>query len=161
MVVEILESIARFTTSSIMISQTDKIKLLNTLIASISPVNTELFCNATNGINFAIKDGIEVSLEEFSRRIACMYNPNAKLEFLDFTGDYFDPLFAIPTISSAMKRLSGHSNAILIINGLSDFPKGKRKTTKALIEKHQNFEFTEDYIMRYRKSFPHIEVFFI
>ena len=87
MVVEILESIARFTTSSIMISQTDKIKLLNTLIASISPVNTELFCNATNGINFAIKDGIEVSLEEFSRRIACMYNPNAKLEFLDFTGD--------------------------------------------------------------------------
>ncbi len=144
-----------------MILQTDKIKLLNTLIASVSPVNNELYYNATNGINFALKEGIEVSLEDFAKRIATMYNPNAKLEFLNFADDYFDPLFAIPTISSAIKRLSGHAKSILIVNGLSDFPKGKRKTTKAIQERHQNFEFTEDYIMRYRKSFPQIEVFFI
>lgn len=144
-----------------MIAPKDKIMLINSLIASISPATNELYANATAGIISALKDGANISLEDFSKRIISIYNPYAKLEFLDFSGGYFDPLFAIPTISGAMKRLSGYSNAILIINGLSDIPKGKRMTSKARRQKAEDFEFAEDFVAGYKKSFPKIEVFFI
>ncbi len=144
-----------------MIELKDKIMLLNSLLASVSPMSNELYANATSGINSALKDGASASLEEFARRVISIYNPSAKLEFLDFSGGYFDPLFAIPTISSAMKRLSGYQTAILVVSGLSEYPQGRRRTAKARRQKSEDFEFAEDYIMRYKKSFPKIEVFFI
>ncbi len=139
----------------------DKVMLLNSLLASVSPMSNEIYANASAGITSALKDGADVTLEEFARRVISIYNPQAKLEFLDFSGGYFDPLFAIPTISSAMKRLSGYPTAILIINGLSELPQGRRRTARARQQKAEDFEFTEDYILRYQKSFPKIEVFFI
>lgn len=144
-----------------MIANRDKIMLINSLIAGMSPASNELYANATSGIMSAIKDGVNISLEDFSKRVVSIYNPLAKLEFLDFSGGYFDPLFAIPTISSAMRRLSGYSSAILIINGLSEIPKGKRMTSKARRQKAEDFEFAEDFVAGYKKSFPKIEVFFI
>ena len=144
-----------------MISKDEKIRILNSLLASVSPISNEIFANATAGINNALKDGIEVSLEEFARRAISIYNPVAKLEFIDFSSGYFDPLFAMPIISSAMKRLSGYSCAILVINGLSELPQGKRRTKNMREQKAEDFELAENYVMRYRKSFPSIEVFFI
>ena len=144
-----------------MISKYDKIRILNSLIAGVSPISSEMFVHATTGINNALKDGSDVSLEEFAHRAIAIYNPQAKLEFIDFSNGYFDPLFAIVIISSAMKRLSGYSSAILVINGLSDVPQGKRRTKKMRQQKAEDFEMAEDFVMRYRKSFPSIEVFFI
>lgn len=161
MVIEIFKNLARYPAKLIMISKNDKIRMLNSLLAAISPISNEIFANATAGINKALKDGTKVSLEEFAHRAIAIYNPSAKLEFIDFSSGYFDPLFAIVIISSAMKRLSGYPSAILVINGLSELPQGKRRTKNMRQQKAEDLEMAESYVMRYRKSFPSIEVFFI
>ncbi len=144
-----------------MISIADKIIMLNSMLAGVSPSASEIYANATAGIRQAIKCGEVSSLEAFARRALAVYNPAAKLEFIDFSGGYFDPLFAAPAIVSALRRLSGYKCAVLIINGLSEIPAGRRRTVKMRLEKAGDFDFVEDYVLRYKKSFPQIEVFFI
>ena len=161
MVVEVFKSIFKFARKSAMISSHDKIKLLNSFLASVSPFATEIYSSFTCGINSALKAGEEVSLEAFANRAIAIYNPSAKLEFIDFSGGYFDPLFALPTLSSAIKRLSGYKSAVLVVNGLSEIPQGRRNTQKMREQKTQDFDFIVDYISRYKKIFPSIEVFFI
>ncbi len=144
-----------------MISKADKVRLLNVLLAGTSPHSSELYACATEGMKNALRDYPEISLADFARRAVALYNPAAKLEFLDFTGGYFDPLFALPHITAAIKRLSGYPAAVLVIDGLSEVPAGRRRTRKALADKMRDFEFVEDTVMGYKKTFPQLEVFFI
>ena len=96
-----------------------KIKLLNKLLAAASQCGNEDFFNAASGISKAVESG-KASLEDFAKKILSLYNPEARVEVLEFGGGHFDPLFAAPLISSAVKRLSGYDNAILVVSGLHD-----------------------------------------
>lgn len=144
-----------------MISKSDKILLLNTLIAGALRPDGEIFAGATAGIERAIKDGGQAPLAEFARRIAAVYSPDAALEFLDFSGGYFDPLFALPVISAAARRMAGCKKAVLVINGLSDVPQGRRRTQKVRLQKAEDLEFVEGAVSRYKTQFPNLEIFFI
>ena len=144
-----------------MITFAEKVRLLNSLLASTAPLDTDMYAAATIGVKNALKDAHAASLEDFARRALSLYNPGAKMEFLDFSGGYFDPLFALAPISAAMRRLSGHSAAILIVNGLSDLPAGRRRTRRVNLEKSADFEFVDGQIKKYKKVFPSLEVFFI
>ncbi len=161
MAFEVFKPFAKFAKNFAMISNSEKIKLLNGFLASVSPFASEIYSSFTSGINFALKAGEDISIEEFANRAIAIYNPTAKLEFIDFSGGYFDPLFALPTLASAIKRLSGYKASILIVNGLSEIPQGRRNTQRMREQKTQDFDFIVDYISRYKKIFPSIEVFFI
>ncbi len=158
---KVLERAGADTGKSIMITFAEKVQLLNSLLASTAPLDTDMYAAATIGVKNALKDAHAASLEDFARRALSLYNPGAKMEFLDFSGGYFDPLFALAPISAAMRRLSGHSAAILIVNGLSDLPAGRRRTRRVNLEKSADFEFVDGQIKKYKKVFPSLEVFFI
>ena len=135
--------------------------MLNSLIAGASPAANEIFAAATFGIERAIKDGAQLPLADFARRISALYNPSAAFEFLDFSGGYFDPLFAIPVISAAVRRISGHPKSMLVINGLSDLPAGRRRTAKMRMQKAEDFDSVEGFVSRYKNQFPNLEIFFV
>ncbi len=139
----------------------EKYLLLNALLAGTSPLGRETYALATDGVRSALKDGANVPLAEFAKRIMAVYNPDAKMEFLDFSGEYFAPLFAMPELAAAARRLSGHPQAMLVVNGLSQTPRGRRRTKKLVREQTADFEFVEDFISGYRKTFPALKVFFI
>lgn len=139
----------------------EKYLLLNALLAGTSPLGRETYALATGGVRSALKDGTNVSLAEFAKRIMAVYNPDAKMEFLDFSDGHFAPLFAMPELAAAAKRLSGYPQAVLVVNGLSQTPRGRRRTKKLALEQAADFEFVEDFISGYRKTFPALKVFFI
>ncbi len=141
-----------------------KIKLLNKLLAAASQCGNEDFFNAASGISKAVEsESGKASLEDFAKKILSLYNPEARVEVLEFGGGHFDPLFAAPLISLALKRLSGYDNAILVVSGLHDSTasaKG-RAAKKKKIEYSQNLEFVEGSVLRHSDSLPNLEIFYI
>ncbi len=143
-----------------------KVKLLNSLLAMETPFSAELFISATNGIEFALKEQRleSVNLKDFAKSIMRYYDSSVAVEVLEFgEGGHFDPLFAIPLISSAVKRLSGYKKSILIVSGMIETTKNAtgRKSPNRIKRYESDLNFIEDYVMRYQSSFPNLKIIFI
>ncbi len=137
-----------------------RIRLINAILASGSPSGSDIFACASKGVEAALGEKSEKkSPEEFARGILRLYDPFAQIEVLDFTGKDFDPLFAIPLISSAIRRISGFPRAILLVIGINEGG-GQRRIAgkKKRLLAAENIEFLEDKIESYRKAFPNLEI---
>lgn len=146
----------------------DKIKLLNNLLAMGSPFAGDFYCDAARGVSQAVKDaeagGGSLNVADFVKNVLPIYDSTAQVELLEFGEGHFDPLFAIPTISQAVKRLSGFPRAILVIYGLDSTlknPLTHRATKRRANEYSENIEFIEEYVSRYKTAFANLEILFV
>jgi len=145
-------------------NEESRIRLLNKLLAAGSPVPRDLCADAALGVSRALElEADKVSTAVFAKNILRLYDPEAEVEVLEFGGENFDPLFAIPSINAAVKRLAGYTRAILVVAGLYDFRDRKtgRAAGKRMREYSDNVDFVEGTIMRYKDAFPNLEIFFI
>ncbi len=141
-----------------------KIKLLNKLLATGSRCDDNDFANAAIGISKALEnEDSTVSLDVFAKRILKLYDPNARVEVLEFGENGYSPLFAAPEINAAAKRLAGFDRAILVVSGLSEetgTSKG-RASLKKKLELSRDIEFIEDSALKHMEESPKLEVLFI
>ena len=139
-----------------------KLRLLNSLLAADSPFANDVFADASEGIEFAIKSGCaDIALEPFAKKILRLYDPDAHLEFLDFENSHFDPLFAFVAVSDCAKRLAGYGRAVLIVSGLerAGISPNARMTSKRKSEYAENMDVLESYLTRF--EFENVEIIFI
>lgn len=144
-----------------------KIEILNALLARGSPWEREIFANATSGIMRAVCDArgmqARTRLADFAKNILPLYCPEAEIEVLDFTGGFFDPLFAVSRISAAVRRIAGSPRPILVIAALErqGIPENGRMSKKRANQYAENIDFIEAYIDRYKTALPNLEIFFV
>lgn len=141
-----------------------KIRLLNKLMAAHSPFGKDFYADAAKGLDMAIVRGeAQADLSDFAKKLLRVYDPDSEIEVLNFGDGFFDPLFALPMISGAAKRLSGYRRAILVVNGLdsANIPDGGRTSKKRRQEHAGNVDLVEDYVMRYQTAFPNLEIIFL
>lgn len=143
-----------------------KVRLLNRLLAMGSPFSADLFASAAGAIDYAFKvsNATEVNLADFAKKMMNYYDPSAHVEVLEFGRDgHFDSLFALPLISQAAQRLSGYTRCVLVISGMENTIRGAsgRASEKRRKLYDENLEFIEDYVMRYRQTFPNMQIIFL
>lgn len=150
-------------------TNSQRIKILNRLF-SLSPFAKETYFYASFGINAALedaeskKDGISLlPLDCAAKNLVSIYDDSIKVELVEISEKYFDALFILPEISSAVKKLAGYENAMLVVSGLleASLDGGKRMSALRKKEYAQNVEFIEDYVMRYKSSFKNLEIIFL
>ena len=141
----------------------DKIIVLNRLLAARSPAGRDFYASASKGVCAALAemDSEKIPLAEFTRNILRIYDPDAAVEVVEIENSIFDPLFALPAISSAIKRLSGFEKPVLVICGIDARDGGKRNSPKRRKSYAENIELVEDYAMRYAKALPNLEILFV
>ena len=103
----------------------------------------------------------KIALGDFAKSILKIYDPEAAVEVVEIEKPTFDPLFALPMISSAIKRLSGFERAVLIVCVLDARAGGKRASRQKREAYAENIELIEAYAMRYAKAFPNLEILFV
>ena len=141
-----------------------KFKFLNSMLASGSPFANDIYADAVQGIDIAIKSGeANSSLENFAKKMLRLYDSEAHIETIDFEGEFFDPLFVFVRISEVAKRLSGYKRAILLITSLERAgitPNG-RLSKKRKLQSEKNMELVESILLRYQTAFSNLEIIFL
>jgi len=141
----------------------DKIMVLNRLLAARSAAGRDFYASASKGVCAALSEmeSGKIALGDFAKSILKIYDPEAAVEVVEIEKPTFDPLFALPMISSAIKRLSGFERAVLIVCGLDARAGGKRASRQKREAYAENIELIEAYAMRYAKAFPNLEILFV
>ena len=147
--------------------KSDRIKLLNALLAGSVSREMRLSAEASAGIDAALSELARSSrpadLREFAKSMLSIYDPGAEAEVMEFDERHFDPLFAIPELVSAMRRLSGFPRSVLIVYGLDSSLRGAsgRGVRRRRAEYSRNVAFIEDYAMRYADLLPNLKILFV
>ncbi len=139
-------------------------RLLNGIFAKNFPFGGDIYFQASMGINAALSEEVElVSLGEFAKRILSMYDSNARVETVEFSERFFDPLFELPKISTAAKRLAGGDRGILVVSGLgkASLDGGKNFTSKSEEAFERNRELIEGTLARYLPYIANFEIIYI
>ncbi|MBO6102474.1 MAG: hypothetical protein J6P03_04385 [Opitutales bacterium] len=147
-----------------MTSPKEKILALNRVLASRAENFSEKFLESSRAIEFAFSNGDPIRpLGEFAKSIIRVYCPDADLEFVDISSDYFDPIFLMGEISAAAKRLAGREKPILVVAGLkkSTLEGGRNFCAKKRRQYFENLNVVEGFVLRYKNCFPNIEIIFI
>lgn len=145
-------------------SDVRKLRIVNGILAARSDFGSDMFLQANCALDFALSQNAELNApRDFARAILKMYSPDSTLEYLDMSGAYFDPLFALATINDAIKRLAGCKKPILIVEGLdkSTVRGGKRWSAKKRIEYAENLSTVEGIVLRYESCLPNLEIIFV
>ncbi len=141
-----------------------KFRFLNAMLAHGSPFANDICADAASGISAALNEGeATVSIEEFAKKMLRLYDSDARVEFLDFDGEFFDPLFVFTKISERARRLSGYKRGILVVMSLerAGIPVGGRISKKRKQEYTQNIDLLESLLARYQSVFSNLEIIFI
>lgn len=141
-----------------------KFKFLNSMLASGSPFANDIYADAVQGINLAIKSGeANSSLADFAKKMLRLYDSEAHIEIIDFEGEHFDPLFVFARIAEVAKRLSGYNRAILLITSLERAGIGAngRLSKKRKLQSEKNMELMESILLRYQTAFSNLEIIFL
>ncbi len=141
-----------------------KFRFLNAMLASGSPFANDICADAAWGISAAFRDGeVNVSIENFAKKMLRLYDSNAQIEFLNFDGEFFDPLFVFAKISEKARRLSGYKRGILVVMSLerAGLARNARITKKRKEEFSKNMDLLESLLIRYQDVFSNLEIIFI
>ena len=139
-----------------------KFRFLNAMLAAGSPFANDICADASAGMFEAVINGeANMPLEKFAKKILRLYDPDARVEVLDFENSHFDRLFAFASISESAKRLAGYSRGILVVLSLerAGMSLGDRMTPGRKSAYSENMEFIESCLGRY--NLPNVEIIFI
>ncbi|MFR6032637.1 MAG: hypothetical protein ACLUKN_05340 [Bacilli bacterium] len=127
--------------------------VLNRLLAARSAAGRDFYASASKGVCAALSEmeSGKIALGDFAKSILKIYDPEAAVEVVEIEKPTFDPLFALPMISSAIKRLSGFERAVLIVCGLDASWRSGLAPKAPGLRQH---DLIEAYAMRYAKAFP-------